>query len=61
MKTIEIIGGGTVSHMRNHLALCAPAYGQTARTLAELAFEDGADHYDVNLHLTKWPMKVKVS
>lgn len=53
MKTIEIIGGGTVYHIRNHLALTAPAYGKTARTLNYMAFQEGADHYDVNLHLTK--------
>jgi hypothetical protein len=29
-KTVEIIGGGTISHIRNHLALAAPAYGTTA-------------------------------
>lgn len=33
--TIHIFGGGTVQHVRNHLALCAPAYGHTARVLAE--------------------------
>lgn len=31
--TIHIFGGGTVQHVRNHMALCAPAYGQTARKL----------------------------
>ena len=30
---IRIVGGGTVSHIRNHLALCAPAYGSTAKAL----------------------------
>ena len=30
---IHIIGGGTVSHVRNHLALCAPAFGTVARDL----------------------------
>lgn len=33
MKKIVIIGGGTLSHVRNHLALCAPAYGTTAKEL----------------------------
>lgn len=33
---IRIIGGGTVSHVRNHLALCAPAYGTTAKRLLGL-------------------------
>jgi hypothetical protein len=32
-KRIIIIGGGTVFHIRNHLALSAPAYGGTARML----------------------------
>lgn len=36
MKRVVIFGGGTVSHIANHLALCAPAYGSTARRLAEL-------------------------
>jgi hypothetical protein len=30
---IHIIGGGTFSHVRNHLALAAPAFGTTARNL----------------------------
>lgn len=51
---IHIIGGGTVSHVRNHLALCAPAYGQTARKiysyLKPYAYSWG---YDLDLHLTK--------
>lgn len=39
MKKIVLIGGGTVSYVRNHLALCAPAYGSTVRFL-EQDFED---------------------
>ena len=56
MKNIEIIGGGTVSHVRNHLALCAPAYGTTARRLYELAIKNAstlADDYSIHQHLTK--------
>jgi hypothetical protein len=34
MSKIHIIGGGTLSHVRNHLALAAPAFGTTARELA---------------------------
>ena len=30
---LHIFGGGTITHVRNHLALCAPAYGSTARQL----------------------------
>jgi hypothetical protein len=36
MKNIDIIGGGTVYHVRNHLALAATAYGSTARKLANI-------------------------
>ena len=38
---IRIIGGGTVSHVRNHLALCAPAYGTTAKRLLGLCAAQG--------------------
>lgn len=33
---MKIIGGGTVSHVRNYLALCAPAYGTKAKRLMGL-------------------------
>lgn len=51
-KQIHIIGGGTVYHVRNHLALAAPAYGTTARQLAELVNEI-IPTMDAQLHLTK--------
>lgn len=44
---IHIIGGGTISHVRNHLALAAPAYGQTARKINALIKEPSF------LHLTR--------
>lgn len=44
--TIHIFGGGTFSYVRNHLALAAPAFGQTARYIT--SFYD-----DAHLHLTK--------
>jgi hypothetical protein len=54
MKNIEIIGGGTVFHVRNHLALCAPAYGTTSRRLEDILLNsDEALDYGINLHLTK--------
>ena len=40
---IRIIGGGTVSHIRNHLALCAPAYGSTAKSLLALCVQQGRE------------------
>lgn len=53
MKRIHIFGGGTVSHVRNHLALTAPAYGTTARFIASyLSHTDGASR-PIHLHLTK--------
>lgn len=61
MKNIAIIGGGTVSHIRNHLSLSAVAYGNTARKLHALCFRQLANQldptndkgYNVNLYLTK--------
>lgn len=53
MKTIHIFGGGTVQFVRNHLALCAPAYGSTARKLHEAVIEAGVPRYQTELHLTK--------
>lgn len=34
-RKVHILGGGTFSHVRNHLALAAPAFGTTARFLHE--------------------------
>lgn len=34
-KKCITIGGGTFNHVRNHLALAAPAFSETARKLAE--------------------------
>lgn len=48
--TIHIFGGGTIQHVRNHMALCAPAYGNTARKLAGLFSTHG---HRAQLHLTR--------
>jgi hypothetical protein len=61
MKSIEILGGGTVFHIRNHLALTAPAYGTTARLINDIILDQMYDlvrdkqirKYDVSLYLTK--------
>lgn len=64
MNNIDIIGGGTVSHVRNHLALCAPAYGTTARQIYDLCsiychlhedatYWDGDPKHAINVHLTR--------
>lgn len=47
---IHIFGGGTISHIRNHMAICAPAYGTTANKLFGLFRENGMS---AELHLTK--------
>lgn len=51
-KQVHVIGGGTVSHVRTHLALTAPAYGNAARRIAELCRAHDTT-MDVVLHLTK--------
>lgn len=51
-KKVHIFGGGTFSHVRNHLALAAPAFGTTAKRLYELC-KERFDKMDVYLHLTK--------
>ena len=40
---IRIVGGGTVSHVRNHFALCAPAYGSTAKSLLKMCVSQGQE------------------
>lgn len=49
--TIHIFGGGTVMHVRNHLALCAPAAGATARALANFLRQRSGQ--PVELHETR--------
>jgi hypothetical protein len=50
-KNIHIFGGGTVSYVASHLALSAPAYGTTARKIADLC-QQRFDKLDVHLELT---------
>jgi hypothetical protein len=51
-KKVVVLGGGTFSHVRAHLALAAPAFGKTARQIAEIC-EKQFDHMDTELVLTK--------
>lgn len=53
MKEIHVIGGGTISHVRNHLALTAPAYGGTARQLGRMFYDYASLDYSLVTHLTK--------
>jgi DNA / pantothenate metabolism flavoprotein/Class II Aldolase and Adducin N-terminal domain len=50
MSVHHVIGGGTVFHVRPHLALSAPAYGTLARTIARHLREAGEE---ARLHLTR--------
>jgi hypothetical protein len=52
-KDIYVLGGGTFSHVRNHLALAAPAFGTTARQIRNLCEQQFDDKMDVSLILTK--------
>lgn len=49
---VHIFGGGTFSHVRSHLALAVPAFGETARQLYSKSVRlHGLEN--VELHLTK--------
>ena len=53
---IFVFGGGTVMHVRNHMALCAPAYGGTAKKLASMlqyTLTDRRLDFVVDVMLTK--------
>lgn len=47
---VHVVGGGTIVHVRNHLALAAPAYGSTAREMAGIVSRLG---HDVRMTLTR--------
>lgn len=51
-RQIHIVGGGTIEPIREHLALSARAYGNTARRIGELCGTYWAG-MDVQVHLTK--------
>jgi hypothetical protein len=51
IKNIHVIGGGTVSHVTNHFAVCAPAYGTTATDLFHLCNSKFKECH-TELHLT---------
>ena len=52
IKKVHIIGGGTFSYVRNHLAIATPAFGTTAKALYGLCVKK-FDKMEINLHLTK--------
>lgn len=56
---MHIFGGGTVFHVRPHLALCAPAYGRVARDIDTIMLGLRAQHPErvegiaIKTHLTQ--------
>lgn len=52
MKKIMILGGGTFSHVRNHLALAAPAFGGTAKKIAKMC-HNRFSNMGIEMYLTK--------
>lgn len=57
MKKIYVYGGGTFSHVRAHMSLAAPAFGETARQLAVMLTAElkrkNLEDYQVELVMTK--------
>lgn len=55
MKKIKIFGGGTINHVRSHLALCAPAYGNTAQMINEVigGLTKDSDDFKVEVNLSR--------
>lgn len=51
-KKVHIITGGTVDHVRPHLAVCSVAYGEIGRTLAQMC-QEYSQALEVVLHQTK--------
>jgi hypothetical protein len=52
MSKIIVIGGGTFSFIRNHLALAAPAFGTTAANIAEKAISIWKTEDSLKFYLT---------
>lgn len=52
-RRIAVLGGGTNTYISNHLALSAPAYGTTAKTLANKFRRHEENKMEVDLYLTK--------
>src|ERR1043165_6156490 len=52
-QQIHIIGGGTVSHIRPHLALACPTYGATAYDIRDVVHSYPGLDAEVYLYITK--------
>ena len=54
IKQVYIFGGGTVTHIANHFAVCSPAYGTTAKHLRHIMeYDKRFDNMRINMELTK--------
>ena len=58
MKKIYILGGGTFNHVRNHLSLATPAFGETAKSLktkfdSSIVSAGLSNDFETHLILTK--------
>ena len=55
VKNIHVFGGGTVAHITNHFAVCAPAYGSTAYHLRQIILTDTRfdNVFNTQLELTR--------
>lgn len=53
-KSVHIIGGGTIFHVRPHMALCAPAYGKVVDQIMTHCYQQKANNMlEVLTHKTK--------
>ena len=53
-KRVHIFGGGTITHIANHLALCAPAYGSTAKHIHKLMRHHPLERHLEMTKMTGW-------
>lgn len=54
IKNIHVFGGGSIAHISNHFAVCAPAYGNTADKIHEIILDDNRfSNFNVYPELTK--------
>ena len=44
-KKVHIIGGGTIYHVRPHMALCAPAYGKVVDQIMTQCYQQDSNKF----------------
>lgn len=60
LKKIHILGGGTFSPIASHMALCAPAFGTTAREMTKRLVEGFNDHLGGDMAGTAYGSNLRV-